>query len=86
MGLMCAHMAFIVRRFEGIIAIVSAGSVCLTTVSIWHTTGRATCQQSVLQYGQQHIVLYSELSKGLLQGVTICVRRRSRSSKEVTFA
>ncbi len=83
---MCAHMAFIVRRFEGIIAIVSAGSVCLTTVSIWHTTGRATCQQSVLQYGQQHIVLYSELSKGLLQGVTICVRRRSRSSKEVTFA
>ncbi len=67
-GLTSAHMAFIVRRFERIVAFVSAGSVCLMTVSVWHTTGRATCQQSVLRYGLQHIVLYSDLSQGVLQG------------------
>ena len=71
-GLTCAHMAFIVRRFEemtGATVLVSAGSVCITSVSSWHTTGRATCQQSALQYVQQHIILYSKLSKGPLQGV-----------------
>ena len=58
--LMCAHMAFIVRHFEGMtgaIALVSAGSVCITSVSSWHTTGRATCQQSVLEHVQHDLVL-----------------------------
>ena len=47
---MCAHMAFIARRFEemtGVVILASAVSICLMIVSSWHTTGRAACQRSV---------------------------------------